>query len=68
MEQLEINSAVTSDKLVVISGLNVYRDELVLLHTYLGILSERTNDLSVESTLIGLISHTCIPLSMTSLG
>ena len=48
VEQLDINSAVTTDNLIVISGLNVYRDELVLLDTYSGILSVRTDDLSVE--------------------
>ena len=48
VEELEINSAVTTDNLIVITGLNVYRDELVLLDTYSGIISVQTEGLSVE--------------------
>ena len=45
--ELEINSAVSSDNLIVISGLNVYRDDLVLLDTYSGMISVHTDNLIV---------------------
>ena len=48
VSELEINSAVTSDNLIVISGLNVYRDELVVLDTFSGIITVRTESMSVE--------------------
>ena len=45
--ELEINSAASSDNLIVISGLNVYRDDLVLLDTYSGMISVRADSLTV---------------------
>ena len=58
VEELEINSAVMSNNLIVITGLNVYRDELVLLETYSGIISVQTEDLCMVKEYFDRISIT----------
>ena len=58
VSELEINSAVSSDNLIVISGLDVYKDELVVLDTYSGIITVRTESMSVAGEYFDRINLT----------
>ena len=58
VRELDINLAVDSDYVIVLTDLSIYRDELVVLNMYGGVISVNIDTLSVDNYLCDLVNLT----------
>ena len=58
VKELDINLAVGRENVIVLTDLSIYRDELVVLNMYGGVISVNIDTLSVENNLYDVINLT----------
>ena len=64
--ELDINTAVDRQNIIVLTGVTVYRDDLVVLDTYAGVITVNTDTLEVENVLFDGINLTHVYATVDS--